>query len=97
MLNSFIGKQIVLVIEPKPSKDGKKTYDRIVNYLTAQTALAPLTAEEREEARVKKDDEVPVEQLGTVIKDRRAVEQAEINQELHPGIQEPTVEELPKF
>jgi hypothetical protein len=54
LLNSFVGKQILLLIEPK-TKDGN-TYDTITNYLTANGQLQPLTAEEKENAKVKKKD-----------------------------------------
>ncbi len=55
MLNSFIGKQILLSIEPKTSKAGK-TFDNIIDYLTAQTQLTPLTPAEREKATVSKKE-----------------------------------------
>lgn len=55
MLNNFIGKQILLSIEPKTSKAGK-TFDDIMDYLTAEVQLPALTEEEKEKARVKKDE-----------------------------------------
>ena len=57
MLNSFIGKQILLSIEPKKSKDGSKTFDKISDYFQAQADFQHLTADEKEKARVKKDEE----------------------------------------
>jgi hypothetical protein len=60
IINSFVGKQIMLSIEPKTTKQGK-TFDRIADYFHAPSALPRLTEEEKEKARVKKDDEVPAE------------------------------------
>lgn len=54
-LNSFIGSQCRISVEPKKSDD--KTFDNITDYLKANEQKTPLTAEEREKARVKKDDE----------------------------------------
>ena len=56
LLNSFIGKQILISVEPKTSKAGK-TFDNIIDYLKVQAPLDALTAEEKEKARVKTDDE----------------------------------------
>lgn len=56
LLNSFVGKQIMLSIEPKTSKAGK-TFDNIVDYLSVNGELTALTVEEKETARVKKDDD----------------------------------------
>lgn len=56
LLNSFVGKQIMLSIEPKTSKAGK-TFDNIIDYLGVATQLTPLTEEEKENARVKTDEE----------------------------------------
>lgn len=55
LLNSFIGTQCRISVEPKQS--GDKSFDNITDYLKANTQLTALTAEEREKARVKKDDE----------------------------------------
>ena len=58
LLNSFIGKQILLSIEPKTSKAGK-TFDNIIDYLKIQSPLTALSAGEKEKATIKKkDDEV---------------------------------------
>jgi hypothetical protein len=56
LLNSFIGKQVMIAVEPKTNKQGK-TFDRITDYFAANADLTPLTAEEKEKARVKKDEE----------------------------------------
>jgi hypothetical protein len=56
VINSFVGKQIMLSIEPKTTKQGK-TFDRIADYFHAQSALPRLTDEEKEKARVKDKDE----------------------------------------
>jgi len=56
LLNSFIGKQILISVEPKTSKSGK-TFDNIIDYLKAQGQINPLTEEEKENAKVKKKDE----------------------------------------
>jgi len=56
VLNGFIGKQIMLSIEPKTSKSGK-TFDNIIDYFKAQTLGQPLSAEKKEKARVKEKDE----------------------------------------
>ena len=56
LLNSFIGKQIMLSIEPKTSKAGK-TFDNIIDYLSVNGELTALSEEEKEKARVKNKDE----------------------------------------
>lgn len=56
LINSFVGKQINLSVEPKTSKQGK-TFDNIVDYFKINTELPQLTAEEKENARVKEKDE----------------------------------------
>lgn len=57
MLNSLIGKQCRISVEPKKSKDGSKTFDQIVDYLKANSQQTPLTAEEREKATIKDKEE----------------------------------------
>lgn len=57
MLNSFIGKQVQISVEPKKSKDGSKSFDKIIDYFTANVNINSLTEEEKEKARVKKDEE----------------------------------------
>ncbi len=55
-LNSFIGKQCRIAVEPKTK--GERTYDVITDYYRATERLAPLTAEEKDKAKVKvKKDE----------------------------------------
>ena len=61
LLNSFIGKQILISVEPKTSTKGK-TFDNIIDYLKAQSELNPLSDEEKEKARVKTDDEKQAEE-----------------------------------
>ena len=56
LLNSFIGKQVMLSIEPKTSKKGK-TFDNIIDYLSITAPLQSLTEAEKEKARVKDKDE----------------------------------------
>jgi hypothetical protein len=73
MLNSLIGKQCRISVEPKKSKDGSKTFDQIVDYLKANSQQTPLTAEEKEKARIKDKDEQPQQE-----------EQVEINVENIP-------------
>jgi len=60
MLNKFIGRQIKIFIDHRV-KDGK-TYNNITSYMPAETLLPALTAEERENARVKVKKEEPKEQ-----------------------------------
>lgn len=55
LLNSLIGKQCRLSVEPVTKAD--KTYDNITDYLKIEGELTPLTEEEKEKARVKKDGE----------------------------------------
>jgi hypothetical protein len=57
MLNSFIGKQVQISVEPKKSKDGTKSFDKIIDYFAINALLPALTEEEKEKARVKKDEE----------------------------------------
>jgi len=57
LLNSFIGKQIMLSIETKKTKNGKE-FDNIIDYLAVQTDLPSLTEEEKEKAKVKKEEEM---------------------------------------
>jgi hypothetical protein len=59
LLNSFIGKQIKIFIDHR-IKDGK-TYNNITSYMPAETPFTPLTAEEKENARVKVKTEVKEE------------------------------------
>ena len=54
MLNEFIGKQCRISVEPKTKNE--KTYDNIVDYLKANEQLTPLNAEEKEKAKVKKEE-----------------------------------------
>ena len=54
-INDLIGKQCRLGIEPVTKKE--KTYDKIESYYAIENELSPLTDEEKENARVKKDDE----------------------------------------
>lgn len=61
-LNSLIGKQIRIMIEPK--KVGDRIYDNVTDYLFASSQLPKLTEEEKEKAKVKKkkeDDETPAD------------------------------------
>ena len=64
-LNSFIGKQIKVFIDHKPSKnDPSKIYNNITSYMPSEVPLNSLTAEEKEMARVKnKDEKTPAEQM----------------------------------
>lgn len=54
-LNSLIGNQCRVSVEPKQKDD--KTYDNITDFLCAKEQIEPLTAEEKENAKVKKEDE----------------------------------------
>lgn len=54
MLNELIGKQCRLSVEPQTK--GEKTYDVIADLLKANETLTPLTEEEKDKARVKKDN-----------------------------------------
>jgi len=54
-LNGLISRQCRLSIEPKTKDD--KTYDNIVDFLSAGTLLNSLTEAEKEKARVKDKDE----------------------------------------
>lgn len=57
-LNAFIGKQCRVGTVNKPSKDGSKIYSNIDKFLPAKGEFAPLTAEEKENAKIKpKTDE----------------------------------------
>ena len=55
MLNSFVGKQAMVSVEPKVK--GEKTYNNIIDYLKSNADVAPLTQEEKEKATVNKDKE----------------------------------------
>ena len=59
MVNSLVGKQLRISVEPKTKDD--KTYDLITDFYKAETQLSPLTPEEKENSRVKKDSEQPVD------------------------------------
>lgn len=50
-MNSLVGKQIRLMIEPK--NVGDKTYDNITDYLSISHEMTPLTSEEKEKSKVK--------------------------------------------
>jgi len=54
-LNSLISKQCRVAIEPK--KSGDKAFDNITDYYKANILFTALTAEEKEKARVKSDEE----------------------------------------
>lgn len=54
-INEFIGKQILVSIEPKTSKSTGKTFDNIIDYFHAEMELPSLSEEEKEKAKVKKD------------------------------------------
>jgi len=59
-VNSLIGKQLRLMIEPRVTDKG--TYDNVTNYLEASTKLNALTSEEKEHSTVKnKKEEVKEE------------------------------------
>lgn len=82
LLNSFIGKQINVSVETKTSKAGK-SFDNIIDYLKVNTQLTPLTAEEKEEARVKTKDEKVINagegELGADVSQQGHIEEPEIN------------------
>jgi len=76
-LNSLIGSQCRISVEPKQS--GDSTFDNITDYLKANEQKTALTAEERENAKVKKgDDKQEDEQAPT------PTEEPEINTENIP-------------
>ncbi len=56
-INSLIGKQVRILVDNKPNKEGK-VYSRIENYLPIETDYPSLTAEEKEKATVKKQEPV---------------------------------------
>jgi hypothetical protein len=58
-INRLIGKQCRLGIEPVTK--GEKTYDSIESYYAIENELAPLTDEEKENARVKDKEEKKAE------------------------------------
>ena len=55
LINGLIGKQIRLGIEPVTK--GDKTYDQVTAYYVVESNMEPLTAEEKDNATVKKDTE----------------------------------------
>lgn len=59
-INSLIGKQCRVMIEHNKKDD--KIYDNIANYLPANSEEAPLTAEEKENATLKKKEDITDEQ-----------------------------------
>jgi hypothetical protein len=60
-VNSLIGKQLRLMIEPRVTDKG--TYDNVTNYLEASTKINALTSEEKEHSTVKnKKEEVKEKQ-----------------------------------
>lgn len=56
-INSLIGKQVRILVDNKPNKEGK-VYSRIENYLPIETDYPVLTDEEKEKATVKKQEAV---------------------------------------
>ena len=56
-LNSLVGKNCRISVEPKTS--GDKTFDNITDWLPTKQKFDPLNAEEKEKASVKKDKELP--------------------------------------
>ena len=61
LINSFIGRQIKVFVDHKPSKkDPAVIYDNITSYMPVEGQLIALNEEEKEKARVKKDEEKPV-------------------------------------
>lgn len=54
-INSLIGKQVKIFNDHKISSDGENTYNNITSYIPIEANLTPLTAEEKENCRVKKE------------------------------------------
>ncbi len=80
-LNTLINKQCRISVEPKQKND--KTYDVITDWLKANGDLDSLTDEERENARVKKDDE----------KEESEEYSQPVNEEQQPPVSEPPAEQ----
>lgn len=55
-INSLIGQQIRIMVEPK--KVGDRIFDNITDYLSVSTKLNELTAEEKEKSKVKAKDAI---------------------------------------
>ena len=66
LLNTFIGQQINLSIEPKTSKTGK-IFDNIVDYFKMSNKIQGLTREEKENATVKTDSRDKAHQQAPVV------------------------------
>lgn len=60
-LNDLIGKQCRIGTKHKASKDGSKVFDNVETYYAIEKEETPLTADEKEEARVKVKDGVKEE------------------------------------
>lgn len=52
---TLVGKQVMVVVENTPSKDGMRTFANIANYLPVRTPLAPFPAEEQGNKEVVKE------------------------------------------
>jgi hypothetical protein len=77
-LNSFIGKQLKIFVDHKTKDD--KTYDNITSYIYTEEVLTPLNSEEKENARVKKNDDK--KEQTEISQERTSHENNEIEEEL---------------
>jgi hypothetical protein len=61
LLNSFIGNQIKIFVDHKLS--GEKIFNKITSYMPAESLLPSLTDDEKDKARVKKQEEPKEEEV----------------------------------
>jgi len=84
LLNSFVGKQCKVFV--KQTKKGENTYSNIDRFLKAESALQPLTTEEKEDL------------LKSLNKDKKKDEVVDTATEMAAGAEEPqevTVDDIP--